>query len=301
LRNGKFDAVLVFGWHLKSLIQAIVAAKKARTPVMVRGDSQLLMQPNKMKVLLKNCIYPFGLRAFDAALYVGKRSREYYEHYRYPSERLFFSPHCIDTQRFSEQSSAKSGAMLRQCVGISREEKVVLFAGKLLSFKRPLDLLDAAALLQGEGRAVTVMIAGSGPLEQEMRNRAMQVGVKIVFLGFKNQKEMPACYNASDVLVLPSTGRETWGLVANEALACGCPIIVSNVVGCAPDLADDGLVGRTFPMGDYRKLAEAVEAVLDRPPSLDAIRRRANAYDINHACEGIIEATKFVMSRRRVA
>ena len=76
---------------------------------------------------------------------------------------------------------------------------------------------------------------------------------------------MPACYAACDVLVLPSTGRETWGLVANEALACGRPIIVSDAVGCAPDLAADGVVGRTFPLGNY-KAFEAIAAVLDDPP-----------------------------------
>ena len=263
IRAGKFDAVLVLGWYLKSFIQAIAAAKRARIPVLVRGDSQLMLSSNRGRALFKCLVYPPALRVFNAALYVGQRSREYFESYSFPRNRLFFSPHCVDAQRFRQNSTAEAGAALRRRVGIGEDEAVVLFAGKLLPFKRPLDVVEAAACLLKRGRPVTVMVAGSGPLEEPMHNRAAQTGVKLVLLGFQNQTEMPACYAACDVLVLPSTGRETWGLVANEALACGRPIIVSDAVGCAPDLAADGVVGRVFPLGNYQQLSEAIAAVYD--------------------------------------
>jgi glycosyltransferase involved in cell wall biosynthesis len=297
IRAGKFDAVLVLGWYLKSFIQAIAAAKRAGTPVMVRGDSQLMPASNRTKALIKYLAYPPALRVFNAALYVGQRSHEYFESYSYPLNRLFFSPHCVDTQRFSQNGTAEAGAALRQREGIRADEKVILFAGKLLPFKRPLDVVEAAACLVKAGRAVTVMVAGSGPLEEQIRHRAAQLGVKLVFLGFRNQSAMPACYAACNVLVLPSTGRETWGLVANEALACGRPIIVSDAAGCAPDLAGDGVVGRTFPLGNYRKLSEMISAVLDDPPPIAAIQKRSQGYRIDAACEGIIEALNFVMTR----
>jgi glycosyltransferase involved in cell wall biosynthesis len=109
---------------------------------------------------------------------------------------------------------------------------------------------------------------------------------------------MPACYAACDVLVLPSTRRETWGLVANEALACGRPIIVSDAAGCAPDLAADGVVGRIFPLGNYQKLSEAIAAVRDQPPTFEAIQRRSHAYNIDAACDGVLTALEFVKLRR---
>jgi glycosyltransferase involved in cell wall biosynthesis len=298
IRNGKFDAVLVLGWYLKSFVQAIVAAKRAGIPVLVRGDSQLMLTSNPAKTLFKCLVYPAALRVFSAALYVGQRSREYFENYRYPRNRLFFSPHCVDTQRFGQSGTAEAGAALRKREGISEDETVVLFAGKLLPFKRPLDVVEAAACLMKRGRSVTIMVAGSGPLEEPMRNRAAQIGVKLVLLGFQNQTEMPACYAACDVLVLPSTRRETWGLVANEALACGRPIIVSDAVGCAPDLAADGVVGRVFPLGNYQKLSEAIAAVHNLPPPFEAIQRRSSAYSTDVACDGIIKALEFVVARR---
>lgn len=297
IRTGKFDAVLVLGWYLKSYLQAIAAAKRAGIPVLVRGDSQLMTSSNPVKGLFKRLIYPSALRIFNAILYVGHRSREYLESYGYPRNRLFFSPHCVDTEWFGQRGNAEAGAALRKQEGIGKDEAVVLFAGKLLPFKRPLDIIDAAACLVNGGRPVTVMVAGSGPLEEPMRHRSAQVGVKLVLLGFRNQTEMPACYAACDVLVLPSTRRETWGLVANEALACGRPIIVSDAVGCGPDLASDGVVGRTFPLGDYARLAEQISSVLDERPSLAAIQKQSQAYNIGAACDGVIKALEFVTLR----
>ena len=95
------------------------------------------------------------------------------------------------------------------------------------------------------------------------------------FSWFPESTLMPACYWACDALVLPSTGRETWGLVANEALACGRPIVVSDAAGCAPDLAEDGVVGRVFPLGDRARLAKAIAHVFDMPPSSEAIQKRS--------------------------
>jgi glycosyltransferase involved in cell wall biosynthesis len=297
ISSEKFDAVLVIGWYLKSFLQAIAAAKRTGIPVIVRGDSQLMSSGSHPKTLFKYLTYPLALRTFNAALYVGQRSREYFEYYNYPSSRLFFSPHCVDTRWFRLHGSAEAGANLRIQEGIGEREAVVLFAGKLLPFKRPLDVVEAASRLLNGGRSVTVMVAGSGPLEQQMRHGAAQVGVRLVLLGFRNQTEMPACYAASDVLVLPSTGRETWGLVVNEALACGCPIIVSDAVGCGPDLAADGVAGRTFPLGNHAKLAEQIAAVLDEPPSASAIQKRSQAYSIDVACDGVIKAIEFVIAR----
>ncbi len=132
------------------------------------------------------------------------------------------------------------------------------------------------------------MVAGSGQLESAMRERAKSLGVKLHLLGFQNQTEMPAAYAAANVLVLPSTGRESWGLVANEALACGTPIAVSDAVGCAPDLAGDGSAGRVFPVGDQSALREAVAGVINSPPSRLGVAAKSNAYGLTAAVEGIV-------------
>ena len=257
LRDGRFDAVLVMGWHLKAFIQAIWGAKRAGVPLLVRGDSQLNTPRNVLKRGAKAAIYPPALRVFDAALYVGERSRSYWEHYGYPGNRMFFSPHCVDNAWFEAGATRQARLDLRSRYAIPESARVVLFAGKLVDFKRPLDVIFGAAAAASVGRPLTVMIAGAGPLDAEVRAAAQQEGVPLISLGFRNQTTMPSVYAASDVLVLPSDGRETWGLVANEALACGTPVILSDACGSAADLTVHGLAGRSYPSGDTAALGAA--------------------------------------------
>jgi glycosyltransferase involved in cell wall biosynthesis len=298
IRSKRFDAVLVLGWYLKSFVQAIVAAKVAGIPVLVRGDSQIGLSSGRMRSLAKSLTFPVALRIFDAALYVGERSRDYFRHFSYPANRLFHSPHCVDADWFAARGTAEAAASLRRDAGIADREKVVLFAGKLVPFKRPLDVIDAAAELRSRGQPVTVMIAGAGPLEDAVRQRARERDVRLAMLGFRNQSEMPACYAASGVLVLPSTRRETWGLVANEARACGCPIIVSEDAGCSPDMAADAIVGRAFPLGDVHRFATSIADVLNSPPDKRLVRERAELFSIDAACRGIMQALDWVASRK---
>jgi glycosyltransferase involved in cell wall biosynthesis len=287
----RYDAVLVMGWHLKSMLQAAFAARFRRIPVLVRGDSHLLTVRSKTKLIAKRFAYPIGLRAFNAALFVGQRSKEYYEHYRYPLDRLFFSPHCVDTKWFAERSAGDVGAACRSRLGIGVHERVVLFAGKLLHAKRPFDLIAAAARLERLGTPVSLLIAGSGPLEDEVKRQAAVAGVSLHPLGFRNQTEMPEVYAASNVLAVPSSA-ETWSLVVNEALACGKPVVVSDAVGCAPDLVGDGIAGRIYPAGDCYQLAAAIEKMISSPPSLAAIAQKSKTYSVEAACEGIIRALR---------
>ena len=298
LRDGAFDAVLICGWHFKALVQALYAAKRLRLPALARGDSQLQTPRTMWKRGIKSATYPLLLRMFDAALYVGERSRAYWRHYAYPQNRMYFSPHCIDTEWFAARATPRARVTLRGRLGIDEAVKVILFAGKLVEFKRPLDVIAAAARMRRDGAMAHVLVAGSGPLADEMLGAAAASYVPLHLLGFCNQTEMPAAYAASDILVLPSEGSETWGLVANEALACGTPIVVSAAAGCAPDLAGDGAVGRVFATGDTNALSVALADMLRNPPSAAAIASKSAAYSLAAAADGIMEAALTLSARR---
>jgi glycosyltransferase involved in cell wall biosynthesis len=297
LRDRVFDAVLILGWHLKSFLQAVFAAKRLGLPVLMRGDSHLDTPRSAIKRACKAIAYPPFLRLFDAALYVGERSHAYWQHYSYPEKRLFHSPHCVDNDWFAARATPDARELVRAGFGIDPNASVVLFAGKLVPFKRPLDLIAAAALMKGDGRKITVMLAGSGSLESDMARAARDAGVSYHSLGFCNQSKMPEAYAAADVLVLPSE-HETWGLVANEALACGRPVVVSDTVGCAPDLAADQSVGRVFPVGNVAALANAIWNILQHPPSLDLIAAKSAAFSPAVAASGILHAVEFAVRAR---
>lgn len=296
LREGGFDALLVMGWYLKSYMQAILAAKRTGIPVMVRGDSHLDTPRSALKRVVKEFFNPTFMRLFDGALYVGQKSRAFYAHYRYPASKLFHSPHCVDNDWFAARATAEARAELRRSLGIRDDAFVVLFAGKLMPIKRPLEVVVAAARCRTADRPVEVMVAGSGELDADLRKCAGELGVPTYMLGLCNQTKMPAAYAAADVLVLPSGG-ETWGLVVNEALACGRPVIVSDACGCAPDLVADGKAGHVTPLGDVDGIAAAIDAVMERPPLKSAIQDRSRSHSIACAVDGILACAASLTGR----
>lgn len=298
LRLGRFDAFMVMGWYQKAHLQAIWSAKRLRIPVLVRGDSHLSMSRSVAKRFAKALIFPRMLRLFDAAIFVGTRSREFYEYYNFPATKMFYSPHCIDNKWFSTRATGEARNKLRAELGIGPSTRVVLMAAKMLDWKRHFDVIDAIQILRSRGLDAVLLTAGSGALESEVAGRARMSGVPLFSLGFCNQSKMPSVYAACEVLVVASTGRETWGLVANEALACGKPVIISDACGCAPDLASDGIAGRTYPMGDIRALANSIQEVLTSTPGQGQIKMSSELHSVEAAVDGIERAAYWSSQNR---
>jgi glycosyltransferase involved in cell wall biosynthesis len=149
--------------------------------------------------------------------------------------------------------------------------------GKLEEKKRPLDIVHAANLLREQhNKSIHLLFAGSGQLKPSLQASTETVfdpdkppggkGPPASFTGFLNQSEIVDAYVAADLLILPSDARETWGLVVNEALACGLPCIVSDQVGCAEDLVEPVDPHLVFPCGDAKQLATAIAHATKNPP-----------------------------------
>ena len=114
------------------------------------------------------------------------------------------------------------------------------------------------------------------------------------FAGFQNQSELGRYYSAADCLILPSL-TETWGLVVNEALQFGIPAIVSDKVGCHPDLIVEGKTGFVFPAGDDQRLADQLSKVFQlvrSNPNLvkEACQQKANDYSMHEFVAGLQKA-----------
>ncbi len=299
IAEGRFDAFVVPGWSLRSYWQAVRACRRARVPVMVRGDSQLAGQRGGAAGRVKGVVFPHLLKQFDACLYVGQRNREYLEHYGVPAGRLFFSPHCIDNDAFKRGSDAARGSGGPGAPGGRRR---VLFVGRLVESKRPLDVVQAVARLIAAGMPLEVVVAGAGELSGRMEEAARAGGLDARFLGFVNQSRLPSVYASSDVVVLPSTAVETWGLVVNEAMACGVPAVVSDAVGCGPDLIEPGVTGAVAPLDDVPALSTAIASVLalDIGRVRHALAARMDLYSPARAAEGLLQAAHALASGNRL-
>ena len=295
LSQGKFDAVLIFGWHLKSSIQALFAARRLGLPTIVRGDSHLDTRRSPIKRFAKDLGYPLFLRMYSAACYVGLKSKEYYLHYGFPENALFRAPHCVDTKFFHDRSTPEAGAQVRLSLGVPEGQELVLFAGKLVPSKRPLDVVEAVAFSRAEGRNVGMLVCGAGAFQNAVKAFAAERGVPLYDLGFRNQTQMPSAYGAADVLMLPSS--ETWGLVCNEAIACGCPILVSSSVGCGPDLVGNG-TGAVYPFADGVAAGGALTQMLRSPCSQMVLQAKSQEFTIAAAAAGVLEAVDYVSARK---
>lgn len=307
IAEGRFDAFLVLGWHLRAYWQAIRACHGHAVPVLVRGESQLATSRSLVKRSAKQLSHRWIVRQFDALLYIGQRNREYLDHYGVRQDRLFFSPYVVDNAWFSARAAEARIADRRMRLGIRATEKVMLFVGKLIPKKRPVDLVEALGRLRTQGLAARLVVIGSGPLRDAVLQAAAEHRVRVDIIGFQNQTELPQWYALADLLALPSDGGETWGLVVNEAMACGTPAVVSDAVGCGPDLVDPGKTGAVYPLGDVAGLADAIAGMLDRKHDEHvqaALHAKMMRYAPATAVDGILEAVDAVRqprSRRQVA
>lgn len=264
----RFDAVVVMGWNLWVYWQAVHRCRQHGIAVLARTDSHLGSPRSFWRRSLKEVLYPKLLRRLDGFFAVGGRSRDYLLHYGVSAEQIWPAKHVVDTQRFADESriTATQMAELKREHGLLDDAKVVLFVGRLIAWKRVHDVIEALALIPQIDRP-QFLIVGDGAERVRLQQLAETAAVDCRFAGFKNQQELPKMYALADVLVLASEGEETWGLVVNEAMACGVPVVVSDEVGCGEDLIPDERSGATFPLGESSSLAAALMRVLQKSRS----------------------------------
>jgi len=266
------DVVLVFGWNYQAHLRALHHLH-GRVPVLFRGDSTLLDESPGPRKWARRLWLRWVYRHVDAALYVGQNNKDYFEAHGLEEDKLFWVPHAVDTTRFAEMDRADhEAAQWRHEIGIPNEALVVLFAGKLEPKKAP-DVLLEAFMNLGSSTAHLVVV-GTGVMEEKLRHRAGDHS-RVHFIGFQNQSRMPVVYRLGDVFVLPSRGPgETWGLVVNEAMACGRAVVVSDRVGCAEDLVDEEN-GAVVPAERPSALRQTLESLIRNEERLREMGRRS--------------------------
>jgi len=300
IRDSKPDAVVVPGWYSLTLVRALIACRIHSIPTIYRGDTQPAIARSRFGEIAWSVKTRAMLRFFQSFLTPGERNRSYLRHFGVPDSTIFFAPHCVDNEFFAESAAPartpEGRVRLRRRFGIPADNFVVLFVGKLDHKKRPGDVIAAAARL---GDDVTTVIVGSGPGESQYRLEADELGSHVIFTGFVNQTGLGELYGAADVTVLPSaTESETWGLVVNESLAAGTPCVVSDHVGCGPDLVESGVSGEIFPAGDVAALASALSRLREAKSrghdfTVDC-RRIVSGYSFSVAARGMLEAARRV-------
>lgn len=308
LRKGDYDAVIVFGWGSFTNWLAFAGAKLAGIPWMIYGDSIDLYENDRgwTRRRLKHLVLGTLFQNTAGFLTMGKLNRLFYQRYGASPERFFFVPYAVDNQFFHSKAVAARlrGKELRAQHGIPQGAILLLFAGKLIPRKRPEDLLAALQILQPDIPNLAIAFVGDGELCTFLETRISCLGVKNAkVLGFKNQTALPDVYAMADILVMPSS-RENWGLVVNEAMACGLPVIASHRCGASADIVRDSENGFVYPCGDIGALAQAIRKLATNPDLRRRMGHRSweiiQSFGYEKCVEGILSALRFAVRKERL-
>lgn len=292
----RYDALLIHGHNSASNLLALVAAKLTGTRVFMRGETHLALRRSALKRVIRGPAMALLYRLCDACLYIGTRNREFYSAHGVADEKQFFVPYTVDNEAFAakaERASAQ-GHQLRMSLGIERTLPVILYASKLTERKRPADVLRAHAELARRGIKAALVIVGDGEQRKRLEEQARELATpNVSFAGFVNQDEIPAYFSLAEVFVLPSEN-EPWGLIINEAMSCGVPVVTTSEVGAAVDLVENGVTGFAYPAGDVRALADSLQRILEDETAArgmgEQCRRRMSRWSFAEDIEGIREA-----------
>ncbi|MBK1645069.1 hypothetical protein CKO25_10475 [Thiocapsa imhoffii] len=291
LRKESWDAFIVNGWVAKSCLQLLAACRLNAVPCLVRGESNAI----RPRAAWKRGVHRVLLSQYAAFLAIGSQNRAFYSANGVPSDRIFDAPYCVENARFAfEGRRARTDPPFR-----------FLFSGKLIPKKRPMDVMRALAWLRAQAPdlGVELVVAGDGELRGECESFAASERLPVRFSGFLNQTLIGQAYRDADCLLLPSDHGETWGLVVNEAMASGMPAIVSDQVGCHPDLIVAGETGWTFSCGDVEGLGRCMRQMAEDPKRAHAMgqtaaRRVCEGFSYERVTGGTLTALRWLGARQ---
>ncbi|HVH72955.1 MAG TPA: glycosyltransferase family 4 protein [Candidatus Dormibacteraeota bacterium] len=280
IRAGNFDAVLCFtGYQCVSFWIALLAAKSSKTAFVFGTDATTLVPRDgrTWKILPKKIFWRRLFRLADQVIVPSSGSLELMLSLGLPFERVTLTPYSVDNDWWIRQHSQVDRAGARAMWGASQKDAVVLFCAKFQPWKRPIDLLRAFA--KANIQNALLIFAGEGPLRPRLESEAAVLGIasQVRFPGFVNQSQLPAVYASADLMVLPSE-YEPFAVVVNEAMCCGCPVVVSDRVGAARDLVVPVAPQFVFPYGDVDALAHILKDALTDRTRLQAIAEAARTH-----------------------
>lgn len=268
-RFAEFDVVWIHGYSTLNQLHGMLAAKAAGVPVLLRAESWLGDRPRTgVKLLAKKLFFSALRHLVDGVLAIGTHNRKYWETYFGNEFPIFVMPYSVDNSYFQQRSreAADQRDGLRAELDLEPGRPVILFASKLQTRKHCADLVEAyARMAPGAGQEPLpyLVIVGDGEERKALEKQAADTGFKSIrFCGFRNQSELPRFFDLCAVFVLPSR-HEPWGLIVNEAMNAARPVIISDDVGCGPDLITQGVEGFIYPVRDVAALTLCLREVLE--------------------------------------
>ena len=284
------SVIVSVGWADRAYLELMLLAQQRSVPLVVVSDSR---RQDSARYPWKEWLKRQLIRGYSAGIVAGTQSREYLRQLGMKAEAIQQPWDVVNNQRFAQLAA---DAMTETP---SNLDAPFLCVGRYIPEKNHALLLQAFSHYQANGGKRSLLLVGHGPLEHQIRHACQQLprpqAVRVApFVGLK---ELGKYYGQAHVLILPSL-KDTWGLVVNEAMAAGLPVIVSSSCGCAFDLVSDGVQGWCFPSGDVKALTTCLRSAdlqthEDRHQMIKAAQRRLGDFSLNAFAQAFLQACEY--------
>jgi glycosyltransferase involved in cell wall biosynthesis len=257
LERNRPDVVVVSGWSTFGAQAAIIWCRVRRVPYVLVVESHDYVPRRAWRRVVKNLVVPRIVRSAAGVLVTGSLVRASMIARGAGDKQIQIFANTIDVADFKSRADALAAkrSELRTFLGIRNHDVAVVCVARLVEDKALDTLIRAAA---AAGPPVVAVLVGEGAEQQRLEELASHLGVRVVFTGVVDWNRIIEIYVASDVFALVSR-HETWGVVVNEAAACGLPLVLSDHVGAAHDLLEVGQNGLLVPPDDVSATARALQ------------------------------------------
>lgn len=291
LRRAHPDVILCGGYGYLASWQALFWARVKSVPFILWSESnrQDLRSGHPAVELLKRTF----LEKCSGFVVPGRSAAEYLRDLRIKDQHIYVAVNAVDNELFSSAASLARKHCQEPRIKLGLPQRYLLFSGRLVRQKGVFELLAAYAKLEGALREqIGLVFMGDGPCRNllEQQSKSISPGA-VYFTGFVQREELPVYYALAEMLILP-TYTDTWGLVVNEAMACGLPVLVSRAAGCAPDLVTEGWNGYIFEPADVASLSQAMTRLVTQPELRSTMsmnsRKRIERYSPEEWAAGVV-------------
>jgi 1,2-diacylglycerol 3-alpha-glucosyltransferase len=269
----RFDpqALGISGYTKPAMLTALAWARWKRRVAIILMVSKADDKPRRF---LLEWVKKRIMALFDGALVAGTPQREYARQLGLAPQRIFMNHNVIDTHYFIEKAnwSRQNARQLRQQYHLP--DNYFLIVSRLEEKKNISRFFEAYAQYweKPDSQRWSLVLCGAGSLEPDLKQKARRLGMdQVHFVGFKQMDELPIYYGLARCFIIPSSHFEQWGLVVNEAMASGLPVLVSRACGCARDLVQEGVNGYTFDPYDVAGLAQLMDKMSSGEHNLKAM------------------------------
>lgn len=292
-----YNLVVIYDYSTRMGIQLVIKCKLQKIPYVVNCDGVILAEHGNY---MKNAVKTFLLKNAAAYLVSGENAKKYFIQYGAKKEEIY--THTFST--LEEKDLIKKGLSqdekkkIRSELGLPLDDNIVIAVGRFIPLKRYNELIKVWKSMPNN---TVLLLIGEGNEKEKYKKTVMELELKNVIIDkFHKKEELLKYYKASDVFMHP-TSYDVWGLVINEALACGLPVVVSDHCIAGLELVEDSKNGYIFPMGNEEEGCKKVQKVLENKEIYKILSQNAiktiRTYTIENMAKSQIEVFEKILKK----